>query len=254
MQLFIKIINQIQHPLRNFLVEYACFVARHYGVISQQLILGLFLSSTVFFIFLFGVNSKYLSCMFTGSLITPLLAHDLTIFLQKFEYREYGLSYLLESLEYISSNSREVSVFLCLLSIAGSLYFSKVPWPVRSFLFAVYYFKTIYPLANMADFFLESVICSSFFLLLAYLLYYQTFVGEILTSVFYSLIASTITVVTMYKMNSFEIENVVGRLLSLDLAFGNVQYNAYVILVVLSIASQHAIRMLSPRIKKMPRI
>lgn len=254
MQLFAKVINQLQLPLRRFLVEYAGFVARHSGAISQQLILGLFLSSVVFFIFFFGENSKYLSCMLTGSLITPLLVQDLATFLRKFEYKEYGLSYMLVSLEYISNSALEVSVFLCMLSISGAFYFSRVPLPVRSVLSVVYYFKTIYPLANITDFFLESVICTSFFLFLAYLLHYQTSAGQLLASVFYSLVASTATVVTMYKMDLLAIEKMVRRLLSLSTSFDSTQYNAYVVLIVLSIALQHIIKMLSPKLKKVPRV
>jgi len=205
----------------------------------------------ILYILTFGTSSMYLSCMFLSSLILIWTVDDLTKLLENFDYKEFELAYIQRILQAVVESGRELSLCLCLVAVLSALSIKTVPLPVKLYLSVVYYFKTMYPLANMTDRFLESFICSSIFLLIAYTVYLEQLAGEIMSTLLFSLYGSVVTVAMAYEMQSYEIDRLTKRLFSFDVFGGDDRCSTVFVLVVFSVVFQHIIRLIFPKIRKL---
>lgn len=239
-------IYYVLNPLKDFITRSAYFVTKTNTPPLQQPMLAF-----IIFIFIFGTSSIYLSSMFLTSILTVLIAGDLSIFLEKFEYKDMGISHLQRILQLILDNGINFSLIFCFLTAISAPYVSGIPLPIKLYLFCVYYMKTIYPLASITDFFLESLICTSIFMLVAYVVYDQQLLGEIISSFFFSLYGSTLSIAIANRMSPLEVDIFISRLFSANGIGHDKLCNSVFLAVMVSAILQQIIRIVLPRLKKM---
>lgn len=238
MEFLSNVIIQLQNSPKLFLIDFGSFISNNLILKSPNFIIKILIKFLLVFVYLIGFNLADLCCIFIFSLIFPLVLSDLLIFLQNIENIEFEL----KPLELIVKNPMNTSAVLSVAFGLCFLYTNILMNPIRIFFILLYYFKAIYPLANMTEHLPKSLICSSISLGLIYIFYYKSLINEIITSFLYSVISSIAINTIIYQLDQLEIKRIITKLISIKSTTGDQAYGVLLALIGSSLLIQQIIK------------